>query len=187
MRRAVRNENIEIGRTGYNVEHDLFSKDTAMAKAPYPEYIEKEYPYRYRWFQVFLMIFLGFACTIGSIWEALSGIAKWIWLFTPIFILMFLGGAAIAVANLLGKNRLIITKDSIYLPSVWKSDTYLIIPFADISRVEFMEYQGNKFLRLFVGKKEYPITNTWLPTEAFQEIADLVAERSPVGKQKNGG
>ena|SRR6266496_3541535 len=148
---------------------------------PTVESIEKEYPYRYRWSSTLLVII---ACGVGApgmAWLAIfgKGLLRWFWWFGSIFMLfLFLYGLYIAVINLFGNRRLIITRDSIYLPSIWKSEKYTLIPFAKVDKATLINLQGSAILRLFVDGNEYSIIHSWLPSlSSFTEILQMVNER----------
>jgi hypothetical protein len=79
---------------------------------------------------------------------------------------------------LFGNRRLLITKNELYLPVVWKSETYTLIPFSEITGADLIELSGNVILRIFVHRKEFNITNSWLPSiDSFNEILQIVNER----------
>jgi hypothetical protein len=116
---------------------------------------------------------------LGAVWLAASKGFAWMWLFAFFFFALLLFGLWIAIVNIQGK-RFIITKDGFYLPSVWKSNSYVYIPFSDVSEVEFLEVQGNIILQLSVGNKKYAITHTWFPNrENFTEIVETLKKRLP--------
>jgi hypothetical protein len=79
--------------------------------------IEKEFPYRYKWSSTIGVIISGGLGMFGMAWLAISG--SWFWWLGSLFMsVVFLGGFYIAVINLFGNRRLILTRESIYLPSV---------------------------------------------------------------------
>ena len=139
--------------------------------------IEKEYPYRYKWSSTLSLIIICGLGAFGLAWLALNSSWFW-WLGSAFVFLLFLSGLYIAIINLFGNRRLILTKESIHLPSVWKSEKYTIIRFSDIKEIGLLTIQGTVILQLKTNIKTYEIVNTWLPSmDAFNEILDLTQER----------
>ncbi len=152
----------------------------SVNKIPNPDSIEKQYPYRYAWFPTLFMVFIGGLGTFGMVSLAISKGIAWPWFFTLLFFVLFIFGAWITIVNIQGKLRFIISKEGVYIPSIWNSKAYTFVEFSKISDVEYLEVQGNIILQLSVGSKKYSITHTWFPTKnAFQEIAEIVKERLP--------
>ena len=142
--------------------------------------IEKEYPYRYKWSSTLGVII---SCGLGAFfmaWFAMHG--SWFWWLGSLFMFVFfLGGLYIAAINLFGNRRLILTKESIYLPSVWQAEKYSLIRFLDIKEVAVADVQGNLILQLTTDVKMYEITHTWLPSmDTFNEILKITQERASI-------
>jgi hypothetical protein len=150
-----------------------------VSTSPNPGLIEKEYPYRYKWSSVIGMIGICGLVSFGVGSLALSGKGLWWWwLLSAFLFIFFLFGVYVAVLNLFGNRRLILTRDSIYIPSIWKSEKYTVVRFSEITKMGLVDVQGNAILQLFVGDKEYDITHTWLPSlDTLDEILKITQER----------
>src|SRR5258708_28537761 len=140
--------------------------------------IEKEYPYRYKWSSTIGLLITGGFGSFGGARFAELGDGIWWWLFSLFFAILFLFILFVAFINIWGNRKVIVTKENIYLPSIWKTEQYTSIPFSEIDKAVLTNVYGNVILRLFVDGKEYSITHSWLPTEnMFKEILAVVNER----------
>jgi hypothetical protein len=145
---------------------------------PNPGLIEKEYPYRYRWSSTLIMLIAFPLLGVGMLNSALKGEGWYWWIFSIFFIIFFICTLYILFVNLFGNRRLLITKKDLYLPVIWKSETYTQISFSDITEADLIELYGNVVLRIFVRRKEFNITHSWLPSiDMFNEIVQIVNER----------
>ena len=148
-------------------------------EAPNLGLIEKEYPYRYKWSSTIGVLITGGLGAFGGAWFATLDNKVWWWLLSIFFVFLFLLGLFVTVINIWGNRKFILTRDNIYLPSIWKSKTYTLIPFSEIDKAILTDVQGNVILRLFFDGKEYSITHSWLPSiDSFNEILQIVNERA---------
>ena len=148
------------------------------AEGPNPGLVEKEYPYRYKWSSTIGVLITGVLGVFGGVWLAVSGNGFWWWLFSLFFAILFFLGLYILVVNIWGNRKLVITRENIFVPSIWKSERYTMISFTEIEKAGLINVYGNVILRLFVGGKEYSITHSWLPSiDSFNEVLKIVNER----------
>ena len=121
----------------------------------------------------FVVVFV-FVCCLGVEFGVVDYVGE-VW----VFVFLFLLGLFVTVINIWGNRKFILTRDNIYLPSIWKSKTYTLIPFSEIDKAVLTDVQGNVILRLFFDGKEYSITHSWLPSiDSFNEILQIVNERA---------
>jgi len=156
-----------------------------FSEAPDFGWNEKQYSYRFSWYYTCVALLAGGLFTYMFVGLAYAKNKPWDWAFAMLFFAIFLLGIQVAIVNIFGKLKLIITRDEIYIPLTWKWGSYTCIPFSEVRKIELINTKGNIFLQLMVGRKKYAITNTWFPSKGdFQEIVEIVQKRvqAPVGQ-----
>ncbi len=140
----------------------------------------KEYPYRYSWFGIFMILFgCGLIAWVAGR-EALFTRNILTSLTAAAFAILFLLGLYQLVVNLVANLKLKVTSAGLYLPSIWRWNHPDFIPFASITKVEVSRTRISGLLLLYVGKHSYSVTQTSLPREGhFLELVDILHARLP--------
>ena len=150
-------------------------------QTPGSEHIQKQYPYRYSWSSILLIMLVGGSMTLVFVWKAFSEKKASDWFFALFSFAMLFISIWLIVVNVLGKLTVKITQTGIYLPSIWNWKSSIYIPFSAISNVELFKVQGNIYLRISAGKKKYSIVHRWFPhKEDFQEIMEIAQKQLPI-------
>jgi hypothetical protein len=162
---------------------DLDSGSAPMIDPAQFEVIEKEFPYRMSWFPTLLMIILCGTLSAAMFALAASDGGVLYWLLGGIIFSGFVLGAWISILNLQGNLTFKLSRSALHIPFIWNSKRHRLVRFEDITRVKFIEYQGNLILEVEAKGKKYPIAHAWFPSlEAFQEVVQTVQERMPTEK-----
>ncbi len=160
----------------------------ASAPSDGPDFLEKQYPYRYAWSSVLTLLLGGAFIVIlfGGVTLVDAGVLSILGTIGGGIII--LGGVWLAVVNRWARLKLRVTREGIHVPSIWKWSASTLIPFEGLTHVMLLRRQGNMLLRFRLGDRNHLLAGWWLAPRDFDQLVEIVRQRLPqafVDQQKD--
>ena len=140
--------------------------------------VEKHYRFKIGWGKNALMFFLGVVGILVGVNSFFTEMAFLNYLFPILSMFLFATFAISILRSTNGTDKVLITKDNIYLPRQWSFNKYIEIPLLGINSIDLVEISGNTIFQINFQKKQYSIPNMLISSqEEFQEIVKLVSQK----------